>query len=64
MNGTTVFLYRNCHPLANTVIPVLNCEGVTQGVLNDMILPSEIEEETLIWKNQDSACALDNFGNP
>ncbi len=60
-NGDTVFLYKNCNPLANSVVPVLNCEGTMIGILSLEIPPEEILEETLIWKNQDSSCDLEVF---
>lgn len=60
-DGETIFLYKNCNPIANSVVPIFNCEGIQIGLLNNDIPQEEIFEEALIWKNPDSACVLDNF---
>ena len=62
-NSETVFLFKNCNPIANSVVPVLDCQGIMLGLLSLEIPQEEIFEETLIWKNAPSSCDLTVFGD-
>jgi len=57
LKGETVFIFGNCNPLWNSVLPVLNCRGeeVCYYMYNCSEL-GEIENEKLIWKGQVSEC--------
>jgi hypothetical protein len=54
-NGETVFIEGNCDPLANSVLPVLSCNGEQLGVLGE-INPDSLTDRKVIWKTANSVC--------
>jgi len=57
-NGQTIFIYSNCCPMCNTIVPVYNCQGELLFYLNqDPEKDKEIKSEKVVWKPADFACA-------
>ena len=59
--GETVFIYGNCCPTCNTIVPVLNCEGEQIGLLGhqeENIDYRVLEQAVIIWKPADHSCTL------
>jgi hypothetical protein len=54
-NGETVFLIGYCNPLANYVIPVLNCSGEGLGIIGE-ISQDKLSDQQVIWKSENSLC--------
>ena len=54
-NGETVFLMGYCNPLANYVIPVINCSGNRIGIIGEISQDSLIDMQ-VIWKSENSLC--------
>lgn len=56
-NNQTVFIYFDCNPLINKVIPIYDCEG---NLLNDSpeneISFEELTNTIIIWKPADFVC--------
>ena len=55
----TVFIYRDCNPLINKVVPVYNCEGELIGIIGsrEQDIPFDVLlEGEIIWKTNDFAC--------
>lgn len=53
----TVFIYGNCDPVANTVLPVFNCSGENIGFIGDGNFTDEaLTSAKIIWKPEDFAC--------
>ena len=57
--GKTIFLYQDCNPFINKVIPILDCEGNSLGFLGGDILSIDITNSTIIYKPSDFACQLE-----
>mgnify|MGYP005748228407 CR=1 FL=1 len=57
-NGETVFLFENCCPFCNSVVPVYNCNGDLLGYLSEQngIDPSKISFVQIAWKPSNSSC--------
>ncbi|PRX57953.1 DUF4377 domain-containing protein [Flagellimonas meridianipacifica] len=55
--GEPVFLYFDCNPVINKVIPVLDCLGTSIGFLGDSeIDQNELSDLKIIWQPDDFAC--------
>lgn len=54
----TVFIFGNCCPMCNTVIPVYNCSGERIGIINYDIDEHILKNEVLIWKSEFSTCTI------
>lgn len=54
--GETVFYYGNCDPLINYISVIMNCSGENIGYTYD--LAEELTDRTILWKNKDSKCHL------
>ncbi len=54
--GATVFVYEDCNPLVNKIIPILDCEGVQLNNQENPIGLNTIENRKIIWKTSDFAC--------
>jgi hypothetical protein len=57
-NQQTIFIYNNCCPVCNTIVPVYNCQGELLFYLSDN--PEEaknIKNAKIIWKPNGFACA-------
>ncbi|MFT6866281.1 MAG: hypothetical protein ACJA08_001112 [Cyclobacteriaceae bacterium] len=55
----TVFIFGNCCPNCNTVIPVRNCSGELVGIIgngDDDIEVSILTKDTIIWKPNNFEC--------
>jgi len=52
-NDQTVFLYNNCCPMCNTIIPVYDCLGTK---LFDLSPGIEIKNIKVIWKPDGNPC--------
>lgn len=57
--GKTIFLYQDCNPFINKVIPILDCEGNSLGFLGGDILSIDITNSSIIYKPSDFACQLE-----
>jgi len=58
-NEQTIFIYNDCNPLINKVIPVYSCLGEAIGLLGDENFDSgSISSRTVIYKPSDFACEL------
>jgi len=54
----TVFIYNNCCPMCNTIMPVYDCQGKLLFYLSDK--PEEgknIKNTKVIWQPKDYACS-------
>ena len=59
--GETVFIYGNCCPNCNTIVPVFDCAGERIGLLGygeEDIDFAIMEEAVAIWKPTDYSCRL------
>lgn len=57
VNGQTVFLYEDCNPLINKVIPIFDCQGNELGFWGDPnFQPEHIKDKTIIFSPSDFAC--------
>ncbi|MEM9077025.1 MAG: DUF4377 domain-containing protein [Bacteroidota bacterium] len=57
--GEPVFLYFDCNPAVNKVIPVFNCLGESIGILGDGILAQDdFSNFAIIWQPDDFACFI------
>ena len=57
----TVFIYGDCNPLINKVVPVYNCNGEFIGIIGsrNQDIPFEVlTEGQIIWKTSDFACSF------
>ena len=57
--GSTVFLYLNCDPSANSVVQVFDCGGEQVGILGDRegdVPFSMLVNATTLWRSEDSEC--------
>ena len=52
-NNQTVFLYNNCCPMCNTIIPVYDCSGTK---LFDLSPGMEIKKIKTLWKPEGCPC--------
>lgn len=57
--GETVFVYEDCNPAINKIIPVINCEGVVINTDGNSIALDNIENKTIIWQGNNFVCAVD-----
>lgn len=55
----TVFVYEDCDPAVNKIVPVLNCEGVVLNTNGNSIGLGSIENKTIIWKGNNFVCNTD-----
>lgn len=58
-NDQTVFIFGNCCPFCNTVVPVRNCSGELLGVLgsgDQDIDPKLVSQQDIIWKPVNFSC--------
>ncbi|WP_258098421.1 hypothetical protein [Marinoscillum pacificum] len=59
--GNTVYTYGNCCPNCNYVRTVWNCDGEEIGVIgtqDDDIKIEDLEDETVVWRDQNTVCDL------
>lgn len=60
-NNEAVFIFNNCNPRINSVIPVKNCNGDNIGIISneqDGIPVSVLENGTMIWRPDNFECNL------
>ena len=58
-NGEPVFLYFDCNPLINKVIPIFDCLGRSLGFLGtEDIDPNDISDYQIIWQPEDFVCIV------
>lgn len=56
-DGETIFIYNDCNPLINKIIPILDCSGTSAGLLGDENNKVEnITGRTVIFRPSDFAC--------
>jgi len=56
-NEQTIFLYKDCNPLVNKIIPIKDCSGASAGFLGDENYPVErITMEEIIYRPADFNC--------
>lgn len=59
-NGDIVFVYWDCNPLINKIIPVYDCEGTFLNNTNENQIPFDaISNQKIIWKTSDFVCEVD-----
>ncbi|MEK6151749.1 hypothetical protein WIW50_00725 [Flavobacteriaceae bacterium 3-367] len=58
-NGQTVFLYEDCNPLINKVVPVLDCEGTSLGAVGVAVDRNELSDFCTVWSPDNFACLID-----
>lgn len=54
----TVFIFGNCCPFCNTILPVYNCSGEQVGIIHDNIDESILDNDILVWKSENSLCNI------
>ncbi|MFI0430519.1 hypothetical protein [Mariniflexile sp. HMF6888] len=55
--GKTVFIFPNCCPTCNTVVPVYDCEGNPIGFVGDDTISINIlNNDTIIWNPENFSC--------
>lgn len=47
-NNQIIFLYKNCNPIANSIVPVVDYEGMMMGILDSEKAQEEIVGELVI----------------
>lgn len=57
-DGEAVFVYQDCNPLINKIIPVFNCDGTIINGPNNPITFDELQNQKIIWKPNDFECQL------
>ena len=58
-DGQTYFLYEDCNPFIDKVIPVYNCLGENVGFVSDANFPFQIfMERTIIFNPENTLCDL------
>lgn len=61
-NGQAIFIYNNCCPMCNTIIPAYNCQGELLFYLNqDTEESKKIENTKIIWQPEDFACTVNKL---
>ena len=61
-NNKTVFIFGNCCPLCNTVLPVYDCEGTSLGIVGTRdqdIDWSIMDDDIIIWSPSNFECTDD-----
>ncbi|TAI46818.1 DUF4377 domain-containing protein [Flagellimonas allohymeniacidonis] len=59
LDGEPVFLYFDCNPLINKVIPVFDCLGRALGHLGpESVDPANVSNYEIIWQPEDFACIV------
>lgn len=58
-NEQTVFLYEDCNPLINKVVPVLDCEGTSLGAVGVAVDHNELSDFCVVWSPDTFACLID-----
>ncbi|MEM8509511.1 MAG: DUF4377 domain-containing protein [Bacteroidota bacterium] len=56
LNGSIVFVYWDCNPVVNKVIPVYDCLGELQGFIGDEINLEDLENQKIVWMPDIFAC--------
>jgi len=59
--SNTIFIFGNCCPLCNIIVPVKNCLGETIGTMGygeDHVEYDQLQNKTTIWKSKNSLCEL------
>jgi hypothetical protein len=57
-NRQTIFIFNNCCPMCNTMVPAYNCKGKLLFYLGDKPEESKkIKNTKVIWKPQNYACS-------
>ncbi|MGB5818369.1 MAG: hypothetical protein WBG90_02715 [Saonia sp.] len=59
LEGQTVFLYEDCNPLINKVVPVFDCEGESLGFIGTDVSMDDLKDFCVIWRPADFACLID-----
>jgi hypothetical protein len=54
--GRTVFIFGNCCPNCNTVIPVNDCQGKFLFYRFDKEQADKVKDEKVIWQAENSLC--------
>ena len=54
--GSTVFLYRNCDPKGNSIIPVYSCEGELLGEIGKNFVLDDFSNLLILFKPLDFVC--------
>lgn len=54
----TVFIFNNCCPTCNTIIPVYKCQGDLLGTLFTEIQPNEISNSKILYRPKDFSCNI------
>ncbi|WP_343487706.1 hypothetical protein [Allomuricauda sp. d1] len=60
LNGQTVFIYEDCNPAINKIVPVFDCEGDFIGRIGNEVQQNELSDSCVIWLPEDFACLI-NF---
>ncbi|MEP3207727.1 MAG: hypothetical protein ABJN95_00970 [Maribacter sp.] len=55
-NSETVFLFNNCCPFCNTVVPIYNCAGTQLGTLNNEISEGDILNNKIVYQPDNFQC--------
>lgn len=59
LNGETVFVYQDCNPSINKIIPIFDCEGILlNGLDNSIISIGEVTDQVIIWQPNDFVCQV------
>lgn len=55
--GKTIFIFPNCCPHCNSVVPVYDCEGNNIGFVGDDNISTNIlNNDTIIWRPENFSC--------
>lgn len=55
--GSTYFLFEDCNPLVNKIVPIYDCEGANKGVFGDAIFGFDIfKSRTIIFYPENTLC--------
>jgi hypothetical protein len=56
-DGITVFLYQDCNPLVNKIVPVYNCSGENIGIVGDDNFEIDLlQSRTVIFYPENTLC--------
>ncbi|MGB3149065.1 MAG: hypothetical protein WBB27_00265 [Maribacter sp.] len=56
----TIFIYNDCNPLINKVLPIYDCSGNSVGLLGDEnFATNTITKRTIIFKPSNFKCQID-----
>jgi len=58
LDGQDVFIYEDCNPLIDKIIPIFNCEGILINTSDTLIAFDNLQNQTIIWEPNNFVCQI------